>query len=184
MWHEIKSEITKKNILKVFIWLVGTIIVIQLTIYFDNINESKGRSELSVIDKQYEIRWRPLIDPNTSELISNDRYEVIVLTNVTNNKESNYKAEITNAEYFILNPNMKTVGYWRSNQEYISMLPGTTFLKGDSHKIILSSGNYTLMSIIYYQDDKGIRTPLKLSAKIFISYNQSKIEDIAPERKY
>lgn len=180
MWNEIKSEITKKNIVKVFIWLVGTIIIIQLTIYFSNINENKGRSELSINDKQYEIRWRPVIDPNTSELINNDNYEIIVLTNVTNNKYSNYLAEITNSEYFILNRNSQSVGYWRSNQEYISILPGASYVKGDSHKVTLFSGNYTLISIIYYQDNKGIRTPLKLSAKILISYDKSKIEDIAP----
>ncbi len=180
MWNELKSEITKKNIVKVFIWLVGTIIIIKLTIYYSNINENMGRSELSIIDKQYEIKWRPVIDPNDSDLNTNERYQVIVGINVINNKDSNYQAEITNAEYFLSDSDSQ-VDYWRASpDQFISIQPGTNSQIGASHIVKLDPGNYTLKSVIDYQDKKGIRTPLRLSAKLLISYNKSKIEDIAP----
>lgn len=174
--EELSGKNIGKNFPKSFFWFIGVIVSVYIAININNWYE--GGSELIINDVNYSIRLNPLIDPKTSEVISDERYEIIVLTKVTNNKNSNYLAKITNAEYFILNQNLQMIWYWRSDMVDISIIPGTTYLKDDARNVPLNPGIYSLITMIDYEDAKGKRTPLKFSSKVIILDGQPpKIED-------
>ncbi len=172
---EIRDKFTFKNLLNSIIWVISVIFTVYIVININHLYEP-GRAELTINDVEYEIRWLGVRDTNTSEIINSNKYEIKVLTDVTNKEESKYSARITNTSYIILNQNLQVVDHWNSKQEPILIPPQVTLLKVDAHEIRLDPGNYTLLTQIFYEDYKGIRTPLTFRANLTISYRQSKIE--------
>ena len=158
LWKKIKS---RKEIIGLFknLWNSGWWVIKVAAAVFIAININHcyepGRAELTINDVEYEIRWLGVRDTNTSEIINSNKYEIKVLTDVTNKEESKYSARITNTSYIILNQNLQVVDHWNSKQEPILIPPQVTLLKVDAHEIRLDPGNYTLLTQIFYEDYKG-----------------------------
>lgn len=164
---------TLENLGKFIVWVFVTFVVIESTILLNEYHENKGRAELLINNVDYDMKWLAVPELNTSEIINEGRYKIVVRTNVTNREDTVYFAEITKAEYHILDENNHIRSHWISKHETISIYPGTTFTKVDSFdKIHLKPGNYTLQTRIEFEDKKGIIAPLMFSAEITISQSQ------------
>jgi hypothetical protein len=138
---------------------------------------SNERAELTINKVYYNVNWIAVMDENNSELLNIDKYQIQVITSVSNKNDSKFDAEITKTEYHFWDLNNNFKNHWISRHETIPIYPGITFPKSDKFEVQLKPGNYTLSTRIEYEDKNGILTPLMFSANIKILYNDSEIVD-------
>ena len=138
---------------------------------------STDRAELTINKVSYNVDWLAVAHENSSELSNINKYQIDVITSVSNKNDSKFDAEITKAEYHFLDLNNTIKYHWISRHDMIPIYPGITFSKSDKFEIRLDPGNYTLRTRIEYEDKNGILTPLMFSASIKISESNSEIID-------
>jgi hypothetical protein len=180
-WKQLENKGAKYPILLAIILLIAGFIISYYQIYPSHTSiattSSTERAELTINNVSYNVDWRAVADGNSSELLNIDKYQVTVRTYVSNKNDSKFDAEITNTEYHFLDINNDIKNHWISKHETISIYPGITFTKSDKFEVLLKPGNYTLRTRIEYEDNNGVLTPLMFSAKLKISYYDSKIID-------